>query len=328
MGQKNSQLVDNLSEQLKFVQSTLDPRNAQQNSRNCAALGNIPIYILTLGDKNREKSILKSWYSILGKDVTRFMFYGVNGRKLWGRKNNNKEWDTDSYNSLIKAKVLSLFSGPGLKALSNAEVAVAFGALQMMFDIVTHDHEYALILEDDANVLVTSATDDIIDESTGFRAQKRFLTRFKCIMDNMPPHFDILRLGACFAYNQTTVINLEKTCNGINITKPDFALCAHGYIISKNACRTILENIFPLYTTIDHQIFVIVRSQKLNDYDVNPHIVGQDLFTDMGQSSIGYSKLEQLVLRALHANKISPHKIITSNVKSKQMLLNQLSKIW
>ena len=305
---------------LTFLQSSQDPRNKSQMNRKCKALDNIPVYILTLGSETREAKLKENFKYILGDDVSRYYYYGVHGRNMWGQQEDKKQWNPVHMQGLINNGVLSAVSGPSTGALTSAEVAVAFGDLQIMLDVLTQGHSHALILEDDANLLVTSNEDEVLESEADEPAQKKFITRFKCIMENLPKRFDIVRLGACFAYKQQNVISLEEQCVGLSITKADFALCAHGYIISAKACRVILETVFPLFSTIDHQIFMIGRECHLNDYDVSPHFLGQDLFLDTSDSTIGYTELEQMVLRVLHMQKISPERLINMSLYVKQFL--------
>jgi hypothetical protein len=186
-----------------------------------------------------------------------------------------------------------------------------------MVDVIEKNHDYAMIMENDANPMVTDKHDNIVNDKA---SPSEFLRRLSCTLDNLPPRWDYLRLGACFAYKSKTVVELKDLCKDLEITRPAFALCNHGFMVSRKACKTFVDNAFPMYSTIDHQMFTISRTHGLNDYGVKPHFVGQDLFTNPGESSIGYSKLEQCILRILKKYHISPRFMMNTTLSVKQLL--------
>jgi hypothetical protein len=302
------------------VTDTLDKRNANMNDRMCTMIPNhvFPVYILTLPDTKREAKLKRDWSGVLdiSDNIERFMFYGVNGRTEWGSKHDQHKWDSGAHDRLLRSKLVNPLSGPSIKQLSNTEVAVGIGFLQIMLDVIEKKHEYAMILENDANTMVTDEHDNIIK----YKDPTMFLRRLTDVLDNIPPKWDYLRLGACFAYTSKTIVTIKD----LEITRPTFALCNHGFMLSKNACKIFIDQAFPIYSTIDHQMFMISKTHNLNDYGVKPHIIGQDLFTNPSESSIGYLKIEKFILWILRKYQISPRYIMQITLFLKN-LVNRLT---
>ena len=67
-------------------------------------------------------------------------------------------------------------------------------------------------------------------------------------------------------------------------------------------------------------MFLIIREAKLNDYNVQPHFLGQDLFENTNESTIGYSRIEIILLRTLKFLKITPEILMTKNRNIKEIV--------
>jgi hypothetical protein len=316
MGTTASKKVDT-QQAIAYLDKYTNSRNDRKFNRVCEVL-NTPVYILTLeGGNKRHKKLATDWSEILGSDIERYFFYGIHGRRMWGDETNKRHWDRKVYREFAQNGLIERLSGPSYKILTNAEIAIAFGMLQIFVDIVKQKHEYALIMEDDANLLMTDSYDNIIHKK---QTASDFITRYKCLMRGLPKDWGLLRLGACFSYKSTPVRYISDQYCDIQITRTPFALCNHGFLITLKTCKMILKNIFPLYTTLDHQILILLQQLKINHYDVHPHFLGQDLFTNPEESVIGYSKMEQIVLVLLRKLRMSPRLLMNANLGMKSLI--------
>ena len=278
-------------------------KNQPDHSRVCR-IGQveIPTYILTLPtDVTRHRKLRPVWEPIIGRPLEDVLFYGVNGRREWGQIRNPREWDEAKLTELVQAGVTLRGAGPKPGQLKCAEIGVALGLMQVMQDALQHNHSHILFMENDANLLVTNQFDVVIDEN---QTAAQFIARFQHVWDNLPPAWDLVRLGACHETSATPVV-FARQCP-VSITRPSFGLCCHGMLLSARACRTLLDNAFPIITTIDHQLQLCSRAHNLNTFGVAPHFLGQNLFTNMGESTIGYTSMEQVGISLTRVLKLSP----------------------
>jgi hypothetical protein len=314
---------------IPMVPKTKDYRKI--NRIICVGEHQLAVYILTLKDDTKRNERLKQvWKTILDRDVSNFFFYGIRGNKVWGKKIDGKwKWDKSKQQLLVDKGYVSSVSGPGLHNLTPPEVAIGIGFINICCDIVENNHPYTLVMENDSNLLMTNKWDQILDPKTRkfthnptvSQSSSAFKKKLKCVLDKLPPDWDFVRLGACFARGHKLVQKWETAC-GLNLYRVKFALCTHGFLVSRRAAKKFMQFAFPMFTTIDHQMFLILRhpTLKLNDYDVLPHFLGQDLFVDPGGSTIGYTKLEELVLKGMFAFGLSPQRLMEA------ILLNKLQR--
>jgi hypothetical protein len=303
---------------------------SNKNDRLCKIFKqHFPVYILTLGNLKRVEKLNQTWKNILYKDgkndggVQRFLWQGINGRSLWGNKNKEKTWNTAEWNNLVEKDILTQFSGPNLKNLSNAEVAVSLGFLQIFKDFTDNfsNCPFALIMEDDANLTMTDSNDNAFSKQ---QTSDDFKTRFTYAINH---NFDLLKLGSCFSYKDTDLPDDQKKdpCLDVKVVVPHFTLCNHAFLIKGSACQTILENIFPLRSTIDHQMITILEKRKMTILELSPRIVGQDLFSDTTGSTIGYDNVDQKIIQVLKIHRWQPHPLM-NGVLSLKNILNRMSK--
>lgn len=295
-----------------------------------------PVYILTL-PVNSTKALEKrkefeyTWRQVFQvQHMDPFFFYGLDGRKHWGVE----KWKQAALKDLIKRGYVKPLSGPGLCNLKTTEVAIAIGFLQICVSIVCSGAPFALYLEDDAKLLMTDQQDRCLDPRTNqvsnqirFQQPMEFRRKLTHVIDTINSQsyinqWDVVRLGAFFSRNHQKISPVFKEPT-LFLTHSKFSLSTHAILISKRAAQTFVEKMFPLYTTLDHQILHICqdRSSALVELEVLPHIVGQDIFLDPSVSTIGYSSTERVILRLLLILNVSPRCLMNMNLHIKRKLM-------
>lgn len=278
----------------------------------------IPVYILTIGNLERVLSMQHRWQACLNHgredcDIMRFLFFGINGGQMWGRPNNRRRWRKGMWKTMVRKGVVQPLSGPALHNLTPGEVAVALGMLSILSDIACSNYDRALILEDDANFLVSNAQDEVLDITQSAEDVYRKL----CAVLDAPLTWHVLRVGSCFSRG---FVSLMPLCQGFSVGRVDAALCCHGMLVSREACRLFTQHCLPLCTTIDHQLLLVMQSLGMSQLEVHPHFVGQELLLNPERSIIQYSRDEQLFLRWLQRHSTSPERLAASVVRVKQIL--------
>ena len=331
-------------ENIPFVKNHI--KEDHENKNRVVRIGKhrLAVYILTLQDAEERNTKLNTvWKPVFGRTVSHFLYFGIHGGKVWGRQTQGKwGWDPKKQKKLFDQKYLSRLSGPGVRNLTPAEVAVGFGFLRICADIVNKKYRHTLVMENDANLLMTNKEDKVLDPTNGKhlrtgktfvpQSAKMFRKKLKCVLDKLPADWDFVRLGACFSRGHELVEDWENSC-GVKLYRANFALCNHGFLVSERGAEKFMQYAFPMFTTIDHQMLLVLktRSLGLNDYDVLPHFLGQDLFTDTGGSTIGYTKMEELVLKGMFLFGLSPQYLMEANLhlnhSQKFALVVQIAKI-
>jgi hypothetical protein len=178
---------------------------------------------------------------------------------------------------------------------------------------------YILYMEDDANLFMSFQNDRLVSPSP--QCPTLFRTRLSHILDQLQHvSWDVVRLGGIFSSGCEQLLGTWE--HGLTFCKTGFCLGGHGLLLSQRAAKTMLQHAFPIKTTIDHALLLSARTSGLLDFEVIPHIIGQDILIRPSESLIGYSLYEEISLKAFLKFNISPAFFMTMILH-----LNELEKI-
>jgi GR25 family glycosyltransferase involved in LPS biosynthesis len=288
------------------------------NRLACFGRHHVPIYILTLRNAQRLSRLSLFFPEVLNSDIERFLFQGLNGKALWAHK--GKRWRRES---LEKIKALGFLSGrsthPSLRKLNPAEVAIALSFLSMLQDLIASGENYALFLEDDANLLVSSHADILLEQHQTPQILREKIIELLNFVDGM--QWDVIRLGACFARDFFPLARFELGKNSFEFGTLRFSLGNHAFFITREAAAVFLRECVPMSTTIDHAMTLIMQKNNMRHYAVNPHLIGQDLLLNPKSSNVGYAAYERIIMKLLQKTRKSPESIIQNIARLKKIFV-------
>jgi hypothetical protein len=277
----------------------------------------LPVCFLTLRSKNglspRQKKLQQIWGPVLRTvDVSRFFFYGINGKEAWGSEN---KWRPSVYESMVNVNILERFSGPRLKNLQPSEVAITLGFYNICKAVIQQGLPHVLYLEDDSNLFMSTEDDQLLTSDS--QRPDDFRCRMVDILDFVQTiDWDIVRLGGIFSHGFKTLRVLN---NGLLVGNTGFCLATHGVLLSNRAARVVLEHAFPMTTSLDHSLLLNGKKYELIDLEVLPHIIGQDFLICPDDSLIGYSQIEKIFVRACWELHISPAFLMKTILQVKKL---------
>lgn len=286
----------------------------------------VAVYILTLGNPQRLGA-LQRWCECFGvNDLRPLLFRGINGRERWGKKENGGRWSKGVWKQMVRAGIVQSLSGPALRNLTPAEVAVALGFLCIFRDAWESGHARILVLEDDANFEATDIRDRKITTTQAIQGASCVARRLQMVLENpLCKKADVIRLGGFFTQGWKPCVQLGNDNETLWIGQAESSLGNHATLISHRACGVFLRRCLPLTTTIDHQMALCgARSPELIRYEVLPHFIGQDFVTRPNDSSIGYSAAERWILEWFWRKNKSPSQAAARFVRVKTQLVDLL----
>jgi hypothetical protein len=274
----------------------------------------VAVYILTLGDKSRLEK-LQCWRECFGTDLEPLLFHGIAGAREWGRADAPRRWRPGLWKQMVQGGVVRRLSGPALHNLTPAEVAVALGFLCILRDLHDSGVERALVLEDDANFLLS----DQQDTSLRTQGSQEVRSKIEAILD--VPDWHLVRLGGIFTRGFQPWATVHP---GLELGVVRSSLGTHATLFSRRACEPFLRTCLPLHSTIDHQLLLCARQLGIPYLEVLPHFIGQDLLQTPRQSTIGYSPAERRLVSYLHRHRLSPMALASECVLAKKLLCQLL----
>ena len=135
-----------------------------------------------------------------------------------------------------------------IKPINKGRIACHLGHANILMQFLKSDQKYALIFEDDLNISLN---------------KKVFKSKLDKILSNIPEDAEIVYLSYCFEVCQ----KLEKINN--IFSKAYRPLCRHMYLVSREGAIKILRHTFPMHSSGDRMIGMLIKNKVLNGYVVN-----------------------------------------------------------
>ena len=172
--------------------------------------------------------------------------------------------------------------------ISDSEISIFLHHLECYKKIVENNHEYALILEDDAML-----TD-------------KFYSRLQKYIRDMPKDWEVLYIGEGNVSVPKNIINKYKGFVNIFRKPSDGFKFTDFYVIKNNACKQICQdfnNKHRINIAVDHYLHSIINSHNLKTFIGEPKLVLQGSINKKYKSSIWHTKLKETD----NLNKLNPN---------------------
>jgi len=163
--------------------------------------------------------------------------------------------------------------------ISDSEISIFLHHLECYKKIVSENHDYALILEDDA----------ILSDN--------FYNRLNKYIYDMPIDWDILYIGEGNLSVPKKIINKYRGLVNIFRKPADGFKYTDFYLIKNNACKKIIENFdnktSPINIAVDHYLHSVINTCGLKALIGEPKLVSQGSINKKFASTIWHTKLNE-----------------------------------
>jgi len=182
----------------------------------------------------------------------------MSNKITWISDYDKRNWNIDD----IKKDYPMIFeNNPQGRKLKYSEVSIALKHMKIIKEVLKNKYENVLILEDD----VEFETD--------------FVNKFNNYFSQLPKDYDMCYIGSCCGLHTTMI-------PGKNVYKMNTSRCAHAYLMSRNFCEKIIDEIKNINDGVDWYYNVLIDKYNLNNYWFEPSIVSQsDKFITTIQNS-------------------------------------------
>ena len=212
----------------------------------------IPVYVAHYDKAPQRKAYLTNALKECGFSKAHFNSLYCDRKSIYNQET-IKLVDTTSF--LCKRKFVRAGMRSGYHILSHREPAYLgnfLNHISIWQQIADGDHEYALVLEDDA----------VITNQQILRSQ----------LENLPSDIDIGYLHAGCGYTLEKYYGIIPHRDEIWVKTPrrlSRTMCT--YVLSRSAAKRILEIVFPISWAIDHEINYLQNILHLNVYWTTEH---------------------------------------------------------
>jgi GR25 family glycosyltransferase involved in LPS biosynthesis len=180
------------------------------------------------------------------------------------------------------------------KFCTNSMIGCGTSHIKIYEDVIKKKYKNVLILEDDVYFI------------------KNFHKKLNEALEELPKDYDILYIGAVGLSNKKTSFdfnlifklisnknnNNKQDTNYKNIFCPIFPLGTHGYIISNQGCKKILNIFNKVNYHIDFQINY--NNKNLNIYATNKKLVHQDWKDSNNSDMLSFPKYPNILLNKFY----------------------------
>jgi len=184
----------------------------------------------------------------------------------WSNKNSIKlNWVEDPQREDLTEELIKTYYDKNLtqpewskhpplnRELSLGEIACGIAHLKVYKDCLEKNYDHIIILEDDCQF------------------PDNFIDLFNNLFKNCPDDYDIISLGTCCNLKHPQANNEYQFLKKI----PPVGRCGYSQLLSKLACKKIIERSIPFNYPIDWQVYVLATDHKidpLNMYWIEPPI--------------------------------------------------------
>jgi GR25 family glycosyltransferase involved in LPS biosynthesis len=148
-----------------------------------------------------------------------------------------------------------------VKPINKGRIACHLGHAKILTKFLKSGQKYALIFEDDLNISID---------------KQEFRSKLQNILSNIPEDAEIVYLSYCFEVCQKL-----KKINNI-FSKAYRPLCRHMYLVSREGANKILRETFPMHSSGDRMIGMLIKNKILNGYVVNHDFLNINQFRENG----------------------------------------------
>jgi glycosyl transferase family 25 len=182
----------------------------------------------------------------------------------WSNKNNLQlHWVEDPQREDLTEELINTYYSENLiqpewskyptlnRRLSLGEIACGISHLKVYQDCLEKNYDHIIILEDDCQF------------------PNNFIELFDTLFKNCPDDYDIISLGSCLNLRHEHANDKQQFLKKI----PPVGRCGYSQVLSKSACKKIIERSIPFNYPIDWQVYVLSSDHKtdpLNMYWIEP----------------------------------------------------------